>query len=176
MLAGRLQTKNGKWYAVLNCRHHDGRRFPKRVSTDIPDKKGSKRAAKETLNYFCTLFLVACTPTTFFHFGQRRCRKHPPPLSAKPSLSLFTISAKKKKTGRIDSMWSVFVAIFDWLNFCGYTFILFRLLTLLTAPAAPGKTLAGRTGFSRNTDRDGLWGRFYMPVAIPARRCAGSLR
>ena len=56
MLAGHLQTKNGKLYAVLNCKHHDGRRFPKWVSTDIPDKKGNKRAAKEALNHFCTLY------------------------------------------------------------------------------------------------------------------------
>lgn len=56
MLAGHLQTKNGKIYAVLNCKHRDGRRFPKWVSTNLPDKKGNKRAAKEMLNHFCSIY------------------------------------------------------------------------------------------------------------------------
>lgn len=56
MLAGHLQTKNGKYYAVLNCKHRDDSRFPKWVSTDIPDKKGNKRAAKEMLLHLCSIY------------------------------------------------------------------------------------------------------------------------
>lgn len=52
MLAGHLQTKNGKYYAVLNCRHHNGTRFPKWLSTGLPVKKGNKRAAEAILDEF----------------------------------------------------------------------------------------------------------------------------
>lgn len=52
MLAGHLQTKNGKYYAVLNCRHHNGARFPKWLSTGLPVKKGNKRAAEAILDDF----------------------------------------------------------------------------------------------------------------------------
>lgn len=56
MLAGHLQEKSGQYYAVLNCKHRDDRRFPKWVSTGLPDKKGNKRAAKEMLNHFCSIY------------------------------------------------------------------------------------------------------------------------
>ena len=52
MLAGHLQTKNGKYYAVLNCKHHNGTRFPKWLSTGLPVKKGNKRAAEAILDEF----------------------------------------------------------------------------------------------------------------------------
>ncbi|HHV13087.1 MAG TPA: hypothetical protein GXX75_22705 [Clostridiales bacterium] len=41
MLAGYLQEKGGKYYAVLNCKHRDGKRFPKWIPTDLPVKKGN---------------------------------------------------------------------------------------------------------------------------------------
>jgi len=52
MLSGHLQEKGGKYYAVLNCKHHDGKRFPKWVSTDLPAKKGYKRSAENMLDEF----------------------------------------------------------------------------------------------------------------------------
>ena len=50
MLAGHLQEKGGQYYAVLNCKHRDGRRFPKWVPTELPFKKGNKRAAEKILD------------------------------------------------------------------------------------------------------------------------------
>lgn len=50
MLAGHLQEKRGQYYAVLNCKHRDGRRFPKWVPTELPFKKGNKRAAERILD------------------------------------------------------------------------------------------------------------------------------
>ena len=50
MLSGHLQEKSGKYYAVLNCKHRNGKRFPKWVSTDIPVKKGNKRQAERYLD------------------------------------------------------------------------------------------------------------------------------
>ena len=52
MLSGHLQEKGGKYYAVLNCKHRDGKRFPKWVSTDLPAKKGYKRSAEGMLDDF----------------------------------------------------------------------------------------------------------------------------
>ena len=52
MLSGHLQEKGGKYYAVLNCKHRDGKRFPKWVSTDLPVKKGNKRLADGMLDEF----------------------------------------------------------------------------------------------------------------------------
>lgn len=52
MLSGHLQEKGGKYYAVLNCKHNDGKRFPKWVSTELPAKKGNKRAAEKLLDEF----------------------------------------------------------------------------------------------------------------------------
>jgi len=52
MLSGHLQEKSGKYYAVLNCRHRDGKRFPKWIGTDLPVKKGNKRAAERMLDEF----------------------------------------------------------------------------------------------------------------------------
>jgi integrase len=56
MLAGHLQEKGRKYYAVLNCKHRDGKRFPKWVSTDLPVKKGNKRLAVKKLNEFRGLY------------------------------------------------------------------------------------------------------------------------
>lgn len=50
MLAGHLQEKDGKYYAVLNCKRRNGKRFPKWVSTSLPVKKGNKRAAEKKLD------------------------------------------------------------------------------------------------------------------------------
>lgn len=50
MLAGHLQTKNGKYYAVLNCKHKNGKRFPKWIATGFAVQKGNKRIAIEKLN------------------------------------------------------------------------------------------------------------------------------
>jgi integrase len=52
MLSGHLQEKGGKYYAVLNCKHHDGSRFPKWISTDLPVKKGNKVPAKKKLEEY----------------------------------------------------------------------------------------------------------------------------
>ena len=52
MLSGHLQEKGGKYYAVLNCKRRDGKRFPKWVSTDLPAKKGYKRLAENMLDEF----------------------------------------------------------------------------------------------------------------------------
>ncbi|WP_429146424.1 tyrosine-type recombinase/integrase [Anaerotaenia torta] len=56
MLAGHLQEKGGKYYAVLNCKHHDGKRFPKWIPTDLPVKKGNKRLAEKKLDEFRNLY------------------------------------------------------------------------------------------------------------------------
>lgn len=56
MLAGHLQEKGGKYYAVLNCKHHDGKRFPKWIPTDLPVKKGNKRLANKKLDEFRNLY------------------------------------------------------------------------------------------------------------------------
>ena len=58
MLAGHLQEKGGKYYAVLNCKHSDGKRFPKWIPTDLPVKKGNKRAAEKLLDQFRTDYNV----------------------------------------------------------------------------------------------------------------------
>lgn len=58
MLAGHLQEKNGSYYAVLNCKHLDGKRFPKWVPTDLPAKKGNKRLAERKLDEFRTSYSV----------------------------------------------------------------------------------------------------------------------
>jgi len=58
MLSGHLQEKGGKYYAVLNCKHHDGKRFPKWVSTDLPVKKGNKRLAERMLEDFKRSYTV----------------------------------------------------------------------------------------------------------------------
>ena len=49
MLSGHLQVKKEYYYVVLNCKHPDGRRFQKWISTGIAAKRGNKRAAEETL-------------------------------------------------------------------------------------------------------------------------------
>lgn len=49
MIAGHLQIKNETYYVVLNCKHRNGKRFPKWISTKIPAKKGNKRAANVIL-------------------------------------------------------------------------------------------------------------------------------
>lgn len=58
MLAGHLQEKGGKYYAVLNCKHGDGKRFPKWLPTELPVKKGNKRAAEKMLEEFRGLYNV----------------------------------------------------------------------------------------------------------------------
>lgn len=52
MLAGHLQIKNNTYYAVLNCQHRNGKRYPKWISTRIPAKKGNKRAANQILDQY----------------------------------------------------------------------------------------------------------------------------
>ena len=49
MLSGHLREKNNTYYAVLNCKHSDGKRYSKWVSTGIAVKKGNKRAAEKKL-------------------------------------------------------------------------------------------------------------------------------
>lgn len=50
MVTGSLQTKNGKYYAVLNLRDSSGNRKMKWVNTGITTKDGSKKAANSFLN------------------------------------------------------------------------------------------------------------------------------
>ena len=70
MLAGHLQTKKGYYYAVLNCKHPDGTRFPKWIATGIPDKKGNKKAAEAALIEF---------RTTYNEYGQKITNGNAPP-------------------------------------------------------------------------------------------------
>ena len=56
MLSGHLREKNNTYYAVLNCKHGDGKRYSKWVSTGIAVKKGNKRAAEKKLEEFCTTY------------------------------------------------------------------------------------------------------------------------
>ena len=49
MLSGHLREKNNTYYAVLNCKHSDGKRYSKWVSTGIAVKKGNKRTAEKKL-------------------------------------------------------------------------------------------------------------------------------
>ena len=56
MLSGHLREKNNTYYAVLNCKHSDGKRYSKWVSTGIAVKKGNKRAAEKKLEEFCTTY------------------------------------------------------------------------------------------------------------------------
>lgn len=58
MLAGHLQEKNGSYYAVLNCKHPDGRRFPKWVPTELQVKKGNKRLAERRLDEFRASYTI----------------------------------------------------------------------------------------------------------------------
>ena len=69
MLAGHLQEKGGKYYAVLNCKHCNGKRFPKWVCTGYPVKKGNKRLAISTLEEFKSIYniygeLITCSNTS----------------------------------------------------------------------------------------------------------------
>lgn len=56
MLSGHLREKNNTYYAVLNCKHSDGKRYSKWVSTGIAVKKGNKRAAEKKLEEFCSTY------------------------------------------------------------------------------------------------------------------------
>lgn len=48
-MTGSLQTKNDKYYAVLNLYDGNGKRRQKWISTDIPAKKGNKKLAEQFL-------------------------------------------------------------------------------------------------------------------------------
>lgn len=50
MVTGSLQTKNGKYYAVINLRDENGKRKIKWVNTQIPVKGGSKKQASAFLD------------------------------------------------------------------------------------------------------------------------------
>lgn len=56
MLSGHLREKNNTYYAVLNCKHSDGKRYSKWVSTGIAVKKGNKRTAEKKLEEFCSTY------------------------------------------------------------------------------------------------------------------------
>ena len=53
---GSSARKNNTYYAVLNCKHNDGKRYSKWVSTGIAVKKGNKRAAEKKLEEFCATY------------------------------------------------------------------------------------------------------------------------
>ena len=48
MITGNLQKKHGKYYAVLNLKDENGKRYQKWISTGIT-LKGKKREAEEFL-------------------------------------------------------------------------------------------------------------------------------
>lgn len=48
MVSGHLTAKRNRWYAVLNLRHPDGRRYSKWISTGLTIA-GNKRKADERL-------------------------------------------------------------------------------------------------------------------------------
>ncbi len=53
---GSSARKNNTYYAVLNCKHSDGKRYSKWVSTGIAVKKGNKRTAEKKLEEFCSSY------------------------------------------------------------------------------------------------------------------------
>jgi len=61
MLAGHLQEKDGKYYAVLNCKHRDDSRFPKWVSTGLP-VRGNKKKAEKMLDDFRRAYSIFGEP------------------------------------------------------------------------------------------------------------------
>lgn len=88
MLAGHLQTKKGYYYAVLNCKHPDGSRFPKWIATGIPDKKGNKKAAEEALIEF---------RTTYNEYGEKITSGNTPPPPARRRSSKGSAKSGQKK-------------------------------------------------------------------------------
>lgn len=54
-ITGSLQTKYGKYYAVLNLYSSDGKRRQKWVSTDLPER-GSKKAARAFLDELLAVY------------------------------------------------------------------------------------------------------------------------
>ena len=52
MITGRLVAVNGKYYAILNLKHPDGRRLQKRFDLELP-VPNNKRRAQEKLNALC---------------------------------------------------------------------------------------------------------------------------
>lgn len=56
MLSGHLREKNNTYYAVLNCKHSDGKRYSKWISTGVAVKKGNKRTAEKKLEEFCSTY------------------------------------------------------------------------------------------------------------------------
>lgn len=88
MLAGHLQTKKGYYYAVLNCKHPDGSRFPKWIATGIPDKKGNKKAAEEALIEF---------RTTYNEYGEKITSGNTPPPPARRRSGKGSAKSGQKK-------------------------------------------------------------------------------
>ena len=52
MITGRLTEVNGKYYAILNLKHPDGKRLQKRFDLELP-VQNNKRRAQEKLNALC---------------------------------------------------------------------------------------------------------------------------
>ncbi len=52
MITGRLVAVNGKYYAILNLKHPNGRRLQKRFDLELP-VPNNKRRAQEKLNALC---------------------------------------------------------------------------------------------------------------------------
>ena len=52
MITGRLVEVNGKYYAILNLKHPDGKRLQKRFDLELP-VQNNKRRAQEKLNALC---------------------------------------------------------------------------------------------------------------------------
>ena len=88
MLAGHLQTKKGCYYAVLNCKHPNGSRFPKWITTGIPDKKGNKKAAEEALIEF---------RTTYNEYGEKITSGNTPPPPARRRSGKGSAKSGQKK-------------------------------------------------------------------------------
>lgn len=52
MITGRLTEVNGKYYAILNLKHPDGKRLQKRFDLELP-VQNNKRRVQEKLNALC---------------------------------------------------------------------------------------------------------------------------
>ena len=52
MITGRLTEVNGKYYAISNLKHPDGKRLQKRFDLELP-VQNNKRRAQEKLNALC---------------------------------------------------------------------------------------------------------------------------
>ena len=95
MLAGHLQEKNGKYYAVLNCMHRDGSRFPKWVSTGLI-VKGNKKKAENILYELKDKYTIYGEIIKNEKFDETELESHPAPNKIeKQSKSIEKLESKE---------------------------------------------------------------------------------